>query len=112
MTYLSILIIGVVVAVSFLFWVAKRESKKYGTNAGEELVGICVSAIETASQKEVRKQRVLAMLQKKNGLSNADIRKALGVSSRSVVNYMDELEKEGKVEQIGKVGQSVTYRPK
>jgi|SRR3989344_6607470 len=112
MTYLSILIIGVVVAVAFVFWVAKWESKKHGTNAGEELVGICVSAIETASQKEGRKQRALVMLQEKNGISNADIRKVLGVSSRSVVNYMDELEKEGKVEQIGKVGQSVTYRVK
>ncbi|OGZ64544.1 MAG: hypothetical protein A3A98_03235 [Candidatus Staskawiczbacteria bacterium RIFCSPLOWO2_01_FULL_40_39] len=112
MTYLLILILGVVVAVAFLFWIAKRESKQYGTGTGEELVGICVSAIETASQKEGRKQRVLVMLQEKNGLSNAYIRKVLGVSSRSVVNYMDELEKEGKVEQIGKVGQSVTYRAK
>lgn len=112
MTYLSIIIIGVVVAVSFLFWIAKREAGKHGTSTGEELVGICVSAIETASQKEERKQKIMAMFVDKSELSNAEIRKALSVSSRSVVNYMDELEKDGRVEQVGKVGYNVTYRAK
>ena len=75
-------------------------------------MGICVSAIETASQKEGRKQKIMTMFGDARELSNADIRKVLGVSSRSVVNYMDELEKEGKVQQVGNIGQSVTYRRK
>ena len=112
MTYLSILIIGVVVAVAFLFWVAKREAEKHGTSTGEELVGICRSAVETTLQKEAHKQKILALLREQAKLSNSEIRTALKASSRSVVRYLDELEKEGKVEQVGTIGHAVTYRLK
>ena len=107
---LILIIILLAVAILALVIFARREAKKYGTGASEELVGICASAIETASQKEVRKQKALAMIREKGDLSNSEIRKALGVSSRTAVRYLDELEKEGKVEQVGKIGQGVTYR--
>ena len=48
----------------------------------------------------------------KGAISNSEIRKALGVSSRTAVRYLDELEKEGKVEQVGKIGHAVTCRLK
>lgn len=92
-------------------WYARKEAKKHGTGVGEELAGICRSAIETASQKEIRKEKALAMLAERQ-LSNSEIRKALGVSSRTAVRYMDELERQGKVEQVGKIGHTVTYRLK
>ncbi len=95
-----------------LLLIAWREAQKHGTSATEELTGICKSAVETAAQKETHKQGILAMLQEKPEISNSDIRKALGVSSRTVVRYLDELEKEGKVEQVGKIGNAVTYRLK
>ncbi|MBI2122377.1 MAG: HTH domain-containing protein [Candidatus Sungbacteria bacterium] len=98
--------------VVFAVIVAWREAKKYGTSAKEEFVGICRSAVETASQKEGRKQKALAMFADKPALSNAEIREALGVSSRTAVRYLDELEAEGKVKQVGKIGHAVTYRLK
>ena len=36
----------------------------------------------------------------------------LGFSERSVVRYMEELEKAGKVEQVGETGRNVIYRLK
>ncbi|MEX2008393.1 MAG: HTH domain-containing protein [Candidatus Spechtbacterales bacterium] len=114
---LFIIVVVLIVVVAFAF--AKREAGRHGTKTREELVGICKAAIETASQKEVRKHAALALLrergasdsaQGKGVLSNAEIRSALGVSGRTVVRYMDELEAEGKVEQVGKVGHAVTYR--
>ncbi|MBI2676918.1 MAG: HTH domain-containing protein [Candidatus Yanofskybacteria bacterium] len=102
----------VVIIVGFVLVISRREAGKYGTSAGEEFVGICKSAVETASQKEGRKEKALAMFAEKPELSNAEIRAALGVSSRTAVRYLDELEKEGKVEQVGKVGHAVTYRLK
>src|SRR3989338_3978456 len=107
---ISIIITAAVVMAAII--VARREAKKYGTSMKEEFVGICASAIETASQKEARKQKALAMFDDKSELSNAEIRKALGVSSRTAVRYLDELEREGKVEQVGKIGHAVTYRVK
>jgi len=52
------------------------------------------------------------MIQERDGISNSEIRKALGVSSRTAVRYLDELEKERKVEQVGKIGHGVIYRLK
>lgn len=58
-----------------------------------------------------QKQKIMGLLQERE-LSNTDIRGVLGVSSRTAVRYLDELEKEGKVEQVGKIGHAVTYRLK
>ncbi|MDP3999052.1 MAG: DUF977 family protein [bacterium] len=113
MGQISLFIIAlVIIFVSFVLVISRREAKKHGTSAKEEFVGICKSAIETASQKEVRKERALALLRSRGELSSSDIREALGVSSRTAVRYLDELEAEGKVEQVGKIGHFVTYRPK
>jgi len=113
MAGILIFILGILVGgAAVLYFYARREAAQHGTGTAEEVVGICKSAIETASQKEARKDKVLTMLREKTELSNTDIRKALGVSSRTAVRYMDELEKEGKVEQIGKIGYAVTYRLK
>ena|SRR3989344_2458970 len=122
-TILISIIVFLSVAVAALAIFAYREAKKHGTGAGEELVGICASAIETASKKEERKQKALVMIQErsafaqgsgetKGAISNSEIRKTLGVSSRTAVRYLDELEAEGKVEQVGKIGHAVTYRVK
>ncbi|MDP3999090.1 MAG: HTH domain-containing protein [bacterium] len=129
MGQVSLFIIAmVIIVVVFVLLISRLEAKRHGTSTKEEFVGICASAVETASQKEARKQKALAMFveqarstlrgasgQASSGykeLSNAEIRKALGVSSRTAVRYLDELEKEGKVEQVGKIGHSVTYRLK
>src|SRR3989344_3803241 len=109
---LLFIIATVVIVVGFVLGVSRREAKKHGTSAKEEFIGICKSAVETASQKEERKQKALAMIQERDGISNSEIRKALGVSSRTAVRYLDELEKERKGEQDGKIGHTVTYRLK
>jgi len=109
---LIFIIILLAVAVLGLVVFAMREAGKHDTSTKEEFVGICKSAVETASQKEARKQKALAMLADKPELSNSEIRKALGVSSRTAVRYLDELERDGKIEQVGAVGHAVTYRLK
>ena len=109
---LIFIIILLAAAVGALVVFTRKEAKKHDTSAKEEFIGICKSALETASQKEARKQKALAMFADKPELSNFEIRKALGVSSRTAVRYLDELEKEGKVEQVGKIGHTVTYRLK
>ena len=107
---LLFIIAVVIIAVGFISLMSRREAKKHGTSTKEEFVGICKSAVETASQKEARKQKTLAMFANKSELSNSEIRAELGVASRTAVRYLDELEKEGKVEQVGKIGHAVTYR--
>ena len=102
----------VIIIVIFVLVISRMEAGRHGTGTKEEFVGICKSAIETASQKEARKQKILVLLAGKSELSNFELRKALGISSRTAVRYLDELEREGKIEQIGKIGHAVTYRVK
>lgn len=78
----------------------------------EATVGICATAIGLDAKKRGNKEKILALLAEKSELSNSGIREALGISERSVVRYMDELEREGKVKQVGNTGRGVTYRLK
>lgn len=91
----------------------------------EQVVGICSSALDQTVRKSANKEKALAFIQEKMeagpepsrrgesyGASNEEIREHLGVSRRSVARYLDELEKEGKVEQVGDIGRDVTYRLK
>ncbi len=119
MGQISLLAIAIVIlVVLFVLTLSRREAGKHDTSTGEEFVGICKSAIETASQKEGRKERTLALLSERDPstssgykeLSNADIRKELGVSSRTAVRYLDELEVEGRVEQVGNTGKYTRYK--
>ena len=107
----TILIIAVVV-LGILLWLARRDAKRHGTRTAEELVGICTVAIDTTVRKRANLDKILGLLEGQRELSNSEIRRALGVSSRTAVRYLDELEKEGKVEQVGKIGHTVTYRLK
>jgi len=104
---LIFIIVILVVAVVAFFIVARRG---YFRQAQDKIVGICEVAMETASEKQARKQKIVDLLKQKREAGNEEIRKFLGVSSRTAVRYLDELEKQGRVEQIGRIGQSVTYR--
>lgn len=75
-------------------------------------VGMCATALDQTVRKNVNKEKAVSFFREKGHVSNAELREALGISERSAVRYMDELEKEGKVEQVGNTGRGVTYRLK
>ena len=98
-----IIVIVIVVLVALL---ASRRSR-------ETVAGICMSALDQTVRKSSNKEKVIAFLKEAGGeAGNVEIRKYLGVTDRTVVNYMDELEREGRVEQAGNTGRGVTYRLK
>lgn len=109
---ISIILFILILTALFVIY-AHREGKRHGTRVSEELAGVCKSAfLETESKKEARKQKVLDLFRQKSDLSNHEIRQVLGVSSRTAVRYMDELESDGLVEQVGRIGHAVIYRLK
>jgi|GEM_PF-1421528 len=118
MTNTILIIIGIAVLVILIL--SRRKTLR---QAQDKIAGICEVALEQKSQKEENKNKILDLLQKQNPasaqgsgvakeLSNSKIREALGFSERSVVRYMEELEKADKVEQIGETGRNVVYRVK
>jgi len=100
MTQTILIILGIVIILILL-------SKK----SREQVAGICANALDQTVRKSANKEKILGLLSLRSA-SNQDIRQIVGVTERSVVRYMDELEKEGKVVQVGDTGRSVTYRLK
>lgn len=107
---LQTILIFIISVLAGLLWLARRDAKRHGTRTAEEFAGICTYALDQTVRKSGNKARILALLAERGELGNTDIRKVLGISRTSAVRYMDELEREGKVIQIGKTGQAVVYR--
>jgi len=59
--------------------------------------------------KEIRKDKILVLLQENKHITNNIVESTLGVSDATATRYLQELEKEGKVTQQGKEGRSVFY---
>ena len=73
------------------------------------------SALEEERQrqterKEENKQKIVKLLEERKEIKNDDVEKLLGVSSVTAFRYLEELEKKGEIEQVGKTGRSVTYK--
>lgn len=64
------------------------------------------------SEKQSRKKKILEMVREKGGVTNNDIETALGVSDATATNYLQELERDGKIEQVGQRGRFVSYKLK
>jgi len=54
--------------------------------------------------------KIRTYLGDKTEVANNEIETLLGVSDATAERYLNELEKEGKLEQIGKIGYQVKYR--
>jgi len=106
MTKLFLLMIGAVILI-ILF--SRRRPFDFAQGK-EKIMGICEVTMESVVKKNERKERIVDLLRERGLLSNTELRAELGVSERSVVRYLDELEREGRAEQVGKTGQAVTYR--
>lgn len=110
MNILLILFGFTAVLLIVIFWFARREAQIHGTTVREEVIGICTFALDQTVQKENKKAAILALFEEAEELSNTDIREMTGFSRASVVRYMNDLEEERKVMQIGDVGRGVAYR--
>ena len=60
-------------------------------------------------EKQENKEKILKFLQTEDKITNDDVEDMLGVSDATATRYLDELEKEGVIEQVGRSGQSVYY---
>ncbi|MFH1402478.1 MAG: winged helix-turn-helix transcriptional regulator [Patescibacteria group bacterium] len=63
-----------------------------------------------AKKKEKNKSKILEFLNSNEKITNNQAEKLLKVSDSTAERYLNELEKEQKIKQIGTVGQGVYYR--
>ncbi len=98
MNYLDIILILIIVITILIFVKLKRR----------------IIVHETAQQrnKENCKKRILEILIEQKKITNNEVEQALKVSDSTATNYLQELEDENKIKQIGKTGRGVYYKLK
>ena len=98
MNPILIFILGVIVGViTGLIWVFCRKKNK-------------VSLIkQQAEEKQRNKTKILELLENRGRLANDQIEQALSISDATATRYLEELEQEGKIKQVGQTGKHVYY---
>src|SRR5690606_33003762 len=59
--------------------------------------------------KQENLARIIKLFEEKKQITNDDVEDLLGVSHATATNYLDELELEEKIRQVGRTGRSVYY---
>ena len=62
-----------------------------------------------AERKEKLKSQILQLFDHAKEITNSDVGEALNIPSRSAVRYLEELEQEDKIRQVGDIGRGVRY---
>lgn len=62
-------------------------------------------------EKQKNLKKVMEMARAKGEIGNDEVEKALGISDRSATRYLEELESQVKLQQIGHTGEFIIYRP-
>jgi Fic family protein len=100
--------LGVVLGVILEAQNRRKAKEKQQGDAGEKKgTGGSTAAKE---EKERHIAEILAFAAGKESIRNDDIQALLGVSDATTERYLNELEQEGKLVQIGKTGRSVSYK--
>ncbi len=119
MDYVNIILGIIIIGLLWIVWKCYQKSeldKKEITATGkerDEYVELGKGLVEynekLQEKKNLAKDKILELVKAREKISNNDVVKLLEVSSSTVVRYLDELEKEGKIKQIGKTGKKVYY---
>lgn len=92
-------IIGIVIASAG--WVSFRVQKKDGAG-GTEIEKLI-------AKKRENLNKIMALFGKDKEITNSDVRNLLGVSEATATRYLDDLQEEGLIKQIGKTGKYTHY---
>lgn len=122
MNYYLILIIVAIVS----FVIGRKTAKNFAPRKEEELSKIRKEAMEALTERtEKRKEKILYILENegvhqeelkacgvndiRKGITTANVEKLLDVSGATARKYLNELEAENKIKQIGTTGRDVYY---
>jgi predicted HTH transcriptional regulator len=71
---------------------------------------LLVKARATIQDRKHKKlEKILAEIEKYGKITNDEVEKLLHVSDATATRYLSELEKEGKIKQVGRTGKAVEY---
>jgi len=93
MDYLVFIIVGIVGVVVGMYLARKTSS----------------TVVEQTKPTDERTEKIVALLGENEKITNNDVEKLFGVSDATATRYLDELEKEGVLSQVGEGGRGVYY---
>ena len=99
-------------------WKSARNKQKnwfialllFNTLAVLEILYIFVFSKKANKNINKKQNKILELFKNKKKITNNDVEKLLRVSDATATNYLDALEKQDKIKQIGKTGRSVFYQ--
>lgn len=106
MPQLIIFILGLIVGgVAAWFLMGRRRRPQAAKeNPSEGLIE------RQAKEKEENRRKLIEFFKSAQKVSNNDVERLLNVSDATATRYLDELEKEGHIRQVGKTGRHVYYK--
>jgi len=115
MKYIILIIVGIAGVVFGTYFGRRRPPATLSRSEGGH--GKAERLLDNAQNKEredVEKKRenlekARRIFSEHGRVANDDVEKLLGVSDATATRYLDELEKEGFVRQVGKTGKHVYY---
>ena len=110
MVVLQLILVLLVLFGVILIIQARLDASRYQTSTTAELTGMCTAALDRTAHRKQNLDRIRQLLDQRETAANREIREYLGVSSRTVVRYMNDLIAAGEVEQVGETGVDVFYR--
>ncbi len=97
MNYIILIIVGIAGVVLGNYFGRRRKVEKESRER------------EDVEKKKENLEKVREFFAGQGRVANNDIEKLLGVSDATATRYLDELEKEGLIRQVGKTGKHVYY---
>jgi len=104
MNYFLLIIVAVAGIVLGSYFARRNVHKQASAGPGGPLT-------RQSEEKARNKEKIMEFVRTHEKTANNDVEKLLGVSDASATRYLDELEEEGKIRQIGTTGRHVYYMP-
>ncbi|MEX0935177.1 MAG: hypothetical protein WDZ70_02540 [Candidatus Paceibacterota bacterium] len=120
-------IVYIILSVIVGYYIGRKTKKTSLPSSPEEISEAQEAAREALSERtEGRKEEIVEMMQnakerhealkacglaeERKGIHREDVERLLGVSAQTALKYLNSLEDDGKIEQIGVSGKDVYYK--
>ena|SRR3989344_2158639 len=87
-----------------------RRGSRQVTASWRGTQGVQAINAERSKHKEESLGRIMALFDRQEEIANNQVERLLNVSDATATNYLNELEEQGKIIQIGAEGRGVIYR--
>ncbi len=113
MKYIILIIVGIAGIIMGSYFGRRRRAEKSFDEAQDKPLDNTRDK-QGEEKEDVKKKRenlekAREFFAERDRVANDDIEKLLGVSDATATRYLDELEKEGLIRQVGKTGKHVYY---